>query len=60
LRRSPAIRQRNLKTIGILGTRTVMEIRLYGGIFPAAIVLPEGEAIEQVPGGLLALLCRTV
>ena len=43
-----AIRQRNLKTIGILGTRTVMETRLYGGIFSAAIVLPEGEALEQV------------
>jgi aspartate racemase len=34
-----AIRQRNLKTIGILGTRTVMETRLYGVIFSAAIVL---------------------
>jgi aspartate racemase len=43
-----AIRQRNLKTIGILGTRTVMETRLYGGISSAAIVLPEGEALEQV------------
>ena len=43
-----AIKQRNLKTIGIIGTRTVMESRLYGGISSAAIVLPEGEALEQV------------
>ena len=43
-----AIRHRNLKTIGILGTRTVMETRLYGGISSARFVLPEGEALEQV------------
>jgi aspartate racemase len=43
-----AIRQRNLKTIGILGTRTVMETRLYGGISSASIVLPEGEVLEQI------------
>jgi aspartate racemase len=43
-----AIRDRNLKTIGILGTRTVMETRLYGGISSAEIVLPQGEALEQV------------
>ena len=43
-----AIRQSNLKRIGILGTRTVMETRLYGGISSAEIVLPKGEALEQV------------
>ena len=43
-----AIRERRLKTIGIIGTRTVMETRLYGGISAAAVVLPEGEALEQV------------
>jgi aspartate racemase len=43
-----AIRQRNLKTIGILGTRTVMESGLYGGISAAQIVPPRGEALEQV------------
>jgi len=43
-----AIRHRNLKTIGILGTRTVMETRLYGGISSARFVLPEGEALDQV------------
>ncbi len=43
-----AIRRRGLKTVGIIGTRTVMESRLYGGISSAAIVLPEGDALEQV------------
>ena len=43
-----AIRERRLKTIGIIGTRTVMETRLYGGNSSAAVVLPEGEALEQV------------
>jgi aspartate racemase len=43
-----AIRDRNLKTIGILGTRTVMETGLYGGISSAEIVLPQGEVLEQI------------
>jgi aspartate racemase len=43
-----AIRRRGLKTVGIIGTRTVMESGLYGGISSAAIVLPEGDALEQV------------
>jgi aspartate racemase len=43
-----AIRHRNPKTIGILGTRTVMETRLYGAISSARIVLPEGDALEAV------------
>lgn len=43
-----AIGQSKLKTVGILGTRLVMETRLYCGIRSAAVVLPEGEALEQV------------
>jgi aspartate racemase len=39
---------RNLKKVGILGTRTVMESRLYGGILSANVVLPEGDSLEQV------------
>src|SRR5262249_8707238 len=38
-----AIRRKNLRTIGILGTRTVMESRLYGAISSAKVVLPEGD-----------------
>jgi aspartate racemase len=43
-----AISRRNLSTIGILGTRTVMETAFYGGISSARVVLPEDDAIEQV------------
>jgi aspartate racemase len=43
-----AIKLRNLKAIGILGTRTVMETRLYGGISSAQIVLPDGDALDRV------------
>jgi aspartate racemase len=43
-----AIRWMNLKRVGILGTRTVMETRLYGGISSADIVLPGGEMLEQI------------
>jgi aspartate racemase len=43
-----AIRARGLRTIGILGTKLVMETGLYGGISSARIVAPEGDALEQV------------
>jgi aspartate racemase len=43
-----AIKRQNLKTVGILGTRTVMGTKLYGGISAAAVVLPQGEAFDQV------------
>jgi aspartate racemase len=43
-----ALRQRELRTIGILGTMTVMRTHLYGGITSARVVLPEGGALQQV------------
>ena len=43
-----AIKRKSLKTVGILGTRTVMGTKLYGGISAAAVVLPQGEAFDQV------------
>jgi aspartate racemase len=43
-----AIKQRKLKTIGILGTSIVMRTGLYGGITASRIVVPEGEALEEV------------
>ena len=35
------IRRKNLKRVGILGTQTVMETALYGGIFSAQVVRPK-------------------
>ena len=43
-----AITRSKLKKIGIMGTRTVMESRLYGRISKAEIVAPEGDALDQV------------
>ena len=43
-----AIKHQNLKTVGILGTRTVMGTKLYGAISAAAVVLPRGDAFDQV------------
>jgi aspartate racemase len=42
------IRQRNLRTVGIIGTRSVMESGLYGGITSARTVTSEGAALDQV------------
>jgi aspartate racemase len=42
------IARRKLRTVGILGTRRVMETRLYGGITSANVVVPEGEAFDAV------------
>ncbi len=43
-----ALARGKLKRIAILGTRTVMESRLYGGISSVEVVLPEQEVLEQV------------
>lgn len=43
-----AIKRQNLKTVGILGTRTVMGTKLYGGISAADVVLPQDDAFDQV------------
>jgi aspartate racemase len=43
-----AIKRKNLKTVGILGTRTVMGTKIYGGISAAAVVLPQGDAFDLV------------
>lgn len=43
-----AIEARGLKRIGILGTRTVMETRFYGGIASAEIVPPSEPDLDDV------------
>lgn len=42
------IARRRLKTVGILGTRMVMQTKLYGAIATAAVVVPEGAALDEV------------
>jgi aspartate racemase len=43
-----AIRKSGLKRIGVLGTRTVMESRLYGGVSSAELLAPQGPALDEV------------
>jgi len=50
-----AIQQRAFKRIGILGTRTVMETQLYGGICRVAVVAPNGDDLENVHQAYVAM-----
>ncbi|TAJ39298.1 MAG: aspartate/glutamate racemase family protein [Reyranella sp.] len=43
-----ALARRKLKKVGIIGTRTVMESRLYGGIPSVEVVPTEGEDLDRV------------
>ena len=42
------IRRRGLATVGIIGTRTVMNTRLYGALPFAKVVAPEGDLLDRV------------
>ncbi|MPZ35213.1 MAG: aspartate/glutamate racemase family protein [Rhodospirillales bacterium] len=42
------LRSRKLKKVAIIGTRTVMESRLYGKIASAEVLAPEGDEVGQV------------
>jgi aspartate racemase len=50
-----AITQRAFKRIGILGTRTVMETRLYGGVSGVEVVTPSGQDLEDVHAAYVAM-----
>jgi aspartate racemase len=52
---SRAIERRNLKRIGILGTRTVMESRFYGGVTSAEIIPPSGQELDEVHQAYVAM-----
>ena len=43
-----AVSQAGFSRIGILGTRTVMETRFYGGLTDAAIIPPSGQDLTDV------------
>ena len=42
------IRKSGLKKIGVLGTRLVMETKLYGSVSSAELIAPEGERFGEV------------
>ncbi len=43
-----AVADRGLERIGLIGTRTVMETRFYGGITSSDVIVPEGQALADV------------
>ena len=50
-----AVAARGLKRIGILGTRTVMESRFYGGIHSAEVVPPRRPDLDDVHDAYVAM-----
>jgi aspartate racemase len=50
-----AVEQGKYKTIGIIGTRMVMETRLYGAISLATVVVPLGAELDEVHENYVAM-----
>lgn len=48
-------KRQRLGRVGLLGTRTVMESRLYGGISSAEIVMPQGADLDTVHDAYIAM-----
>jgi len=55
-----AIRESEYQTVGIIGTRMVMETQLYGAISSATVIAPEGDEFEEVQAnyGAMAIAGR--
>ena len=50
-----AVEARGLRRIGILGTRTVMQSRFYGGVRTAEVIPPDGPALDDVHDAYVAM-----
>jgi aspartate/glutamate racemase len=50
-----AVKRRKFKTIGIIGTRMVMETRLYEAISSATVVVPAGAELNEVHDQYVAM-----
>lgn len=50
-----AIKKANLKKIGVLGTRLVMQTKLYGGVSSAELVAPDGDMFDQIGDAYMAM-----
>lgn len=50
-----AVERRGLKRVGIIGTRTVMKTRFYGGLKTAEVVPPDGDRLNQVHDDYVAM-----
>jgi aspartate racemase len=50
-----ALRRTNLRRVGLIGTRTVMDSRLYGRVSAVEFVLPQRESFERVHENYVAM-----
>ncbi len=50
-----AVHKSGLKKIGVLGTRLVMNTKLYGGVSSAELVAPEADMFDQVGDAYMAM-----
>jgi aspartate racemase len=50
-----AVKKAGLKKIGVLGTRLVMDTKLYGGVSTAELIAPEGAARDEVSGAYTSM-----
>ena len=50
-----ALVSRRLRRVGLLGTRVVMQSRLYGGVSAAEVVLPQGESFDATHDAYVAM-----
>ena len=50
-----AIKKSGLQKIGVLGTRLVMQTKLYGGVSSAELVAPDGDMFDQVGDAYMAM-----
>lgn len=50
-----AIKRSGLRKIGVLGTRLVMQTRLYGGVSSSELIAPDGDMFDQVGDAYMAM-----
>jgi aspartate racemase len=50
-----ALVNRGLQRVGILGTRVVMQSRLYGGVSAVDVVLPQGDSFDATHNAYVAM-----
>lgn len=55
-----AVGQTGFRRIGILGTRTVMQTRFYGGVSSAEVIPPQGQDLDAVHDAYVAMAASGV
>jgi len=50
-----ALVNRGLRRVGLLGTRVVMQSRIYGGVSAVDVVLPQGESFDATHNAYVAM-----